>query len=153
YRFERGLDPEGVDWASRRACQLILDLAGGELAAGMIDVGRAPPPRQPIVLRLGQLPRILGIQVAADEVRRILEALGNTTKGANGQQIEVVPPSWRRDLTREIDLVEEVARVHGYDAHREEVNVPAAPWIERNQDGVRARVPRILGSMGSGRPM
>ncbi len=52
YRFERGLDPEGVDWASRRACELILELAGGELAAGVIDVGRGIAPRAPVVLRL-----------------------------------------------------------------------------------------------------
>ena len=51
YRFERPLDPEGIDWASRRCCELILELAGGELAAGVVDVGRRPPPRPPIVLR------------------------------------------------------------------------------------------------------
>ena len=60
YRFERGLDPEGVDWASRRCCELILQEAGGELASGVIDVGRQPPRREPIVLRLSQLKRILG---------------------------------------------------------------------------------------------
>jgi phenylalanyl-tRNA synthetase beta chain len=148
YRFERGLDPEGVDWASRRACQLILDLAGGELASGVIDVGRVPPRREPIVLRLSQLPRILGIEVAADEVRRILEALGNTTKAATERQIEVIPPGWRRDLTREIDLVEEVARVHGYDAIPEDVNVPMAPSAERKQDRVLPQVRRVLTALG-----
>jgi phenylalanyl-tRNA synthetase beta chain len=55
YRFERGLDPEGVEWASRRACELILELAGGQLTAGIVDVGRPPPSRAPIVLRLSQL--------------------------------------------------------------------------------------------------
>ena len=65
YRFERGLDPEGVDWASRRCCQLILELAGGELASGVIDVGRQPPQREPVVLRLSQLKRILGIEIDA----------------------------------------------------------------------------------------
>src|SRR5487761_1429391 len=124
YRFERGLDPAGVDWASRRACELILELGGGELAAGAIDVGRSPPPREPIVLRLNQLPRILGIEIPADEVRRILRALGNAERRADGTQIEVVPPSWRRDLTREIDLIEEVARIHGYDKIAEDVSVP-----------------------------
>ena len=58
YRFERGLDPQGVDWASRRACELILQLAGGELAAGVIDVGRPPVARTPVVLRLSQIERI-----------------------------------------------------------------------------------------------
>src|SRR5690606_29908234 len=63
YRFERGLDPERLDWASRRCCELMLDLAGGELAAGAVDVGQKPTPRVPIVLRLSQLQRILGIDI------------------------------------------------------------------------------------------
>ena len=77
YRFERRVDPEGLDWASRRCCELILDLAGGELASGVIDVGRPPPDREPIVLRLSQIERILGIPVPAKRVRDILLALGN----------------------------------------------------------------------------
>ncbi|HVA49988.1 MAG TPA: phenylalanine--tRNA ligase subunit beta [Pirellulales bacterium] len=148
YRFERGLDPEGVDWASRRASELILDLAGGELAAGVIDVGRPPPRREPIVLRLAQLPRILGIHVAAGEVRRILEALGNAVRAADERQVEVVPPSWRRDLTREIDLIEEVARIHGYDAIPEDVSVPMSPSAERKQDRVLGRVRQALTALG-----
>lgn len=148
YRFERGLDPEGVDWASRRACELILELAGGELASGVIDVGRRPPAREPIVLRLGQLPRILGIEIPAAEVRRILEALGNKVLAADQRQIQVIPPSWRRDLTREIDLIEEAARVHGYEAIPEDVNVPMFPSAERKQDRVATRVRQTLTALG-----
>ncbi|HQU42642.1 MAG TPA: phenylalanine--tRNA ligase subunit beta, partial [Pirellulales bacterium] len=148
YRFERGLDPEGVDWASRRASELILDLAGGELAAGVIDVGRPPPRREPIVLRLAQLPRILGIDVAAGEVRRILAALGNGVRAADERRIEVVPPSWRRDLTREIDLIEEVARIHGYEAIPEDVSVPMSPSAERTHDRVLGRVRQALTALG-----
>ncbi len=135
YRFERGLDPEGVDWASRRCCQLILELAGGELASGVIDVGRQPSKREPVVLRLAQLKRILGIEIDAAEVRRILAALGNREVRADAKQVEVVPPSWRRDLTREIDLVEEVGRIHGYDAIPEDVSVPMASshWTQRDR--------------------
>ena len=77
YRFERRVDPEGLDWASRRCCELISELAGGELAAGVVDVGRRPPRREPIVLRFAQLKRILGIEVPAERVREILAALGN----------------------------------------------------------------------------
>ena len=97
YRFERGLDPEGVDWASRRCCELILQTAGGELAAGVIDVGRKSPVREPIILRLSQLKRILGIEIDPAEVRRILTALGNKEQQAakTTGQIEVIPPSWR----------------------------------------------------------
>lgn len=148
YRFERGLDPESVDWASRRACELILDLAGGELATGVIDVGRAPPPRQPIVLRLPQLERILGIKIPADRVRQILKALGNEEKAATADHIEVIPPSWRRDLSREIDLVEEVARIHGYDAIPEDVNVPMAASSPRQIDRVQSRIRTALIAAG-----
>ena len=76
YRFERGTDPEMVDWASRRACELILKHAGGELVEGVIDVG-APRPRRPaITLRLAQLKRIIGIDIPPEAVRKILIALG-----------------------------------------------------------------------------
>src|SRR5487761_182946 len=148
YRFERGLDPAGVDWASRRACELILELGGGELAAGAIDVGRSPPPREPVVLRLSQLPRVLGIDVPSGEVRRILEALGHAVQSASEGRIEVVPPSWRRDLGREIDLIEEVARIHGYEAIPENVSVPMAPSLPRKQDRVLPRVRQVLTALG-----
>lgn len=148
YRFERGLDPEGVDWASRRCCELILELAGGELAAGSIAIGRTPPVREPIVLRLSQLPRILGITIEGEEVRRILQALGNREVKADAQQVEVVPPSWRRDLSREIDLIEEVARIHGYEAIPEDVSVPMAPSARSDEDRVLSTIRHLLTAAG-----
>ncbi|MEX2560226.1 MAG: phenylalanine--tRNA ligase subunit beta, partial [Pirellulales bacterium] len=148
YRFERGLDPQGVDWASRRACQLILELAGGELAAGVIDVGRAAPQRPPITLRLSQLPRILGIEIDAGRVRDILAALGNRLVRADKNRIEVIPPGWRRDVSREIDLVEEVARIHGYDEIPEDVSVPMATSARSPQDRVLWRVRHVLTAAG-----
>lgn len=148
YRFERGVDPEGVDWASRRCCELILELAGGALAAGVIDVGRPPQARAPVVLRLSQLKRILGIDIPADEVCRILAALGNELVVRNAQQVTVVPPSWRRDLTREIDLVEEVARIHGYDAIPEDVSVPMTPSARTVQDRALARIRQVVSAAG-----
>lgn len=148
FRFERGLDPAGVDWASRRCCQLILDLAGGELAEGVLDVGPRPTERQPIVLRLSQLPRVLGIEVGMEEVRRILAALGNEIRHADPQSVEVTAPSWRRDLTREIDLVEEVARIHGYEQIPEDVGVPMAASSRLDTDRVQDRVRQVLNAGG-----
>ncbi|MGA2035125.1 MAG: phenylalanine--tRNA ligase subunit beta [Thermoguttaceae bacterium] len=150
YRFERRVDPEGIDWASRRCCELMLELAGGELAAGVIDVGPAPPPRQPITLRLSQLPRILGIEIDLPRVREILAALGNVEvhgAEANGR-LTVVPPSWRRDLSREIDLIEEVARIHGYEQIPEDVSVPMAPSVRRREDRVAAKIRHVLTASG-----
>jgi phenylalanyl-tRNA synthetase beta chain len=148
YRFERGVDSEGVDWASQRCCQLILELAGGTLAEGVLDVGRPIPAREPIVLRRSQLPRILGIDIAVAEVRRILAALGCDEQSADTACISTVPPSWRRDLTREIDLVEELARIHGYDEIPEDVGVPMAPSHRRDEDRVLDRVRGVLVAAG-----
>ena len=148
YRFERGTDPEMVDWASRRCCELILKHAGGELVEGVIDIGPARSKRSPITLRLSQLKRILGIDVPADAVRRILTALGCAEQSAGGQQVITVPPSWRRDLEREIDLIEEVARVHGYDKIPEDVNVPMAASHKPDADRVLAKVRGVLTAGG-----
>jgi phenylalanyl-tRNA synthetase beta chain len=188
YRFERRVDPAGVDWASRRCCELILETAGGELAAGVVDVGRRPPDQQPIVLRLSALPRILGIEVEPERVRKILAALGleilpsPSGRGAGGEgvllatsavapphpgplpegegdlnpgplpagegTITVLPPSWRPDLTREIDLVEEVARIHGYDRIPEDALVPMAPSARLREDRVIEKIRQVLVAAG-----
>ena len=152
YRFERRVDPEGLDWASRRCCEMILELAGGELAAGVVDAGQPPPRRGPVVLRLSQVKRILGIEVAPERVRKILAALGNEeiapSLSAAFSSLTVVPPSWRRDLTREIDLIEEVARVHGYEAIPEDVGVPMVPSARTRADRVLDRIRRVLTSAG-----
>lgn len=149
YRFERRVDPEGLDWASRRCCELILELAGGELAAGIVDVGQLPPNRRLIMLRLSQLKRILGIEVPMGRVREILLALGNKEDLASSSSLlTVTPPSWRRDLTREIDLIEEVARIHGYDAIPEDVGVPMVPSAKRRDDRVFEKIRHVLTAAG-----
>jgi phenylalanyl-tRNA synthetase beta chain len=149
YRFERGVDPGGIDWASRRCCELIVQVAGGELADGVIDVAAVrQTPRAPIVLRLSQLERVLGISIDRREVLRILTGLGNQPRRADEQSLEVIPPSWRRDLTREIDLVEEVARIHGYDQIPEDVSVPMAPSHRGDEDRLLTRVRHALTAAG-----
>jgi phenylalanyl-tRNA synthetase beta chain len=153
YRFERGTDPETVDWASRRCCELILKHAGGELVEGVIDLGARRPPREPIVLRLAQLKRILGIDIPAEQVRKILAALGCQERAAQDKssatsQVVLVPPSWRRDVAREIDLVEEVARIHGYDKIPEDASVPMVPSHRTHADRVLAKVRGVLTAGG-----
>lgn len=148
YRFERGVDPAGVDWASRRCCQLILEIAGGTLAEGVVDMGRGPAPREPIVLRFSQLKRILGIDVPAAEAKRILLALGLKEMASDAAAITAVPPSWRADLSREIDLVEEVGRVHGYDNIPEDVSVPMSASARGDDDRVMSRLRHVLTSAG-----
>ena len=148
YRFERGVDPVGIDWASRRCCALILELAGGSLTTGALDVGNPPAERQPIKLRFSQLPRILGIEVPPEKVRKILTALGNQETHACDHCVKVIPPSWRADLTREIDLIEEVARIHGYDQIPEDTGVRMAASTRSREDRVLQQVRDVLIATG-----
>lgn len=148
YRFERGVDPVGIDWASRRCCELILDLAGGELAEGVIDVGSPPQPKEQIKLRFDQIERILGIKIPDDRVRQILKALGNEETHACGHCVKVVPPSWRADLTREIDLVEEVGRIHGYDEIPEDAGVKMVASTRSREDRVLDEVRDSMVALG-----
>ena len=147
YRFERGLDPAGVDWASRRAAELILELAGGELAAGVLDVGRQAAARKPITLRFAQL-RACWASTCQPARPANPDGAGQSRSPADETRVEVIPPSWRRDLTREIDLVEEVARIHGYDKIPEDVSVPMATSHRTESDRVLAKVRQVLTAAG-----
>ncbi len=148
YRFERGVDPEGIDWASRRCCELILELAGGELAEGVINVGEPRQPREPVKLRFSQLQRVLGIKIPDDRVRQILKALGNDETHACGECVKVVPPSWRADLTREIDFVEEVGRIYGYDEIPEDAGVKMVASTRSREDRVLDQVRDCVAALG-----
>ncbi len=150
YRFERGVDPTGLDWASRRCAELILELAGGELLDGAVVAGAGREPNSaPIELRFAQIKRILGIEVPVAEVIRILEDLGLHHQGqASEESCAFIPPAWRRDLTREIDLIEEVARIYGYERIPEDVLVPLAASHKRVVDHVADRVHNALGGNG-----
>ena len=104
-----------------------------------------PGKRPPITLRFAQVPRVLGIDVPRSESVRILSALGNVADGsATDESARFVPPSWRRDLSREIDLIEEVARIHGYDAIPQNVDVPLQPSHRSRRDRVTDASPFCL---------
>lgn len=148
YRFERRVDPEGIDWASRRCCELILELAGGELAEGVIDVGTQPQPREQVKLRFDQIERVLGIKIPDDRVRQILKALGNEEIHVCDHCVKVVPPSWRADLTREIDLIEEVGRINGYDEIPEDAGVKMVASTRSREDRVLDQVRDTMTALG-----
>ncbi len=126
HRFERPIDPEATEWASRRCAELILRTAGGTLRPGMIDEGGTISERPTIALRLDQIARVLGIAVDPAEVSRILLALGLEGAGGPPEAPRFRAPSWRSDLEREVDLIEEVARIHGYEQIPEDRPVPIA---------------------------
>jgi phenylalanyl-tRNA synthetase beta chain len=112
-RFEKGVDPELAPIANRAAARMLVELAGAALAPGPIDVrGEIPEPAW-IVLRPGRVLAVTGVDVDAREGAAILERLGFAVE-RSGDELRVRPPSWRAlDVTREIDVVEEVARVYG----------------------------------------
>jgi phenylalanyl-tRNA synthetase beta chain len=123
-RFERGADAEMAEPASRRCAALIRELAGGEVLAGVVDV--YPARREPLLLELSrkELLRIMGASVPDGEIEAILAALGfapRRTDQASGAPDSALArwqcrqPSWRQDVTREVDLIEEVARHYGLD--------------------------------------
>lgn len=133
YRFERGPDPAMVDWASRRAAALILELAGGTLDRGAVEAGRLACVPAEIPLRDGRVAEVLGVDVAPARRREILVGLGFVEVSSSPATTIWRAPTWRRDCWREIDLVEEIARIEGYDRVPEDVAIAARPveWSAR----------------------
>jgi phenylalanyl-tRNA synthetase beta chain len=123
-RFERGMDPELAALASRRCAELIQQVTGGELLAGVVDSYPRPPEQQKIQLSRKEILRVMGADIGDKDIEEILRALGFAPQrldGARGSRDSLMAvwecrrPAWRHDVTREIDLIEEVARHYGYD--------------------------------------
>jgi phenylalanyl-tRNA synthetase beta chain len=117
HRFERGADFESTVLSCDRVAELILQSGGGDLVGGVIDVIARRIDLAPVALQLSEVRRILGEELDANEIVRILKRLGFDLIPEPGAEAEftVQIPSWRLDVEREIDLIEEIARIHGYD--------------------------------------
>jgi phenylalanyl-tRNA synthetase beta chain len=135
YRFERLVDIEMIDWACQRTAQLITQVAGGTVAKGVVDVYPAKPVQKKLTLRLNRLARVLGLHVVPKDVLVLLDALQFQPQLQNSDCIHCIVPSWRNDVYREIDLIEEFARTYGYDKIRTEqkISIEVAPVDPRQK--------------------
>ena len=138
YRFERGIDPAAVDAAARRLVSLILSVSGGRALRSPLHAGPHAQPRAPIALRIARLAALTGIDIGAEEARRVLESLGCAVRG-DTSVLHCTPPVHRLDLDREVDLIEEVLRIVGISRvpvrNAMAIRVPAA---QPEVDGPRA---------------
>lgn len=149
YRFERGVDPNGVVKALARAAGLIAEAAGGEVARGAIDV--YPEVKEPniVELRPEKVNSILGTEISAEKMKEILESLDMDVQGREESGFSVAVPTFRVDIDREIDLIEEIARLYGYG--KVPVSLPKALMKFEEFGGhseFEARIKSILTSLG-----
>jgi phenylalanyl-tRNA synthetase beta chain len=185
YRLERRVDPCGTDWASRRACQLMVQVAGGQVARGVAAAGKPLPKPEELALRVARLKTLLGMEIPAQAAADILarlqcEVLTNGASPATGtpdgrvplaacppvpsarntggqaasgthaaETLHVRVPSWRADLEREVDLIEEVARHYGYEKIPERAEIRLSSLaVPTKTERVRELVSRTLTAAG-----
>lgn len=133
HRFERGADFESTPLSCNRVAELILHPGGGELTGAPIDVIARPMDQAPVALHIAEVHRILGEKVETHEIFRILDKLGFDVLPERGGDADftVRIPSWRLDVEREVDLIEEIARLHGYDKFPNTLPAYAGAVIEQ----------------------
>ena len=149
HRFERGADPEGVLTALDRAAQIIMEIAGGSVTTPALDVFPRPLSKRVIALRPARARSLLGLNLDDGAMRGALEALGFAVAPGRDGVWSVGVPSFRRDVEREADLIEEVARHRGYDAIPERLPVLPVEGGERGAlDATIRAARRVLQSAG-----
>jgi len=149
HRFERGVDPGGTVVALNRAAQLMADVGGGQIADGLIDQHPKPTQTEEIRLNVADTNRFLGTDLRGEEIQSLLESIEFAVTSEGRGAFRVKPPTFRVDIGRPVDLMEEVARLWGY--NRITTTYPLIPAKAKPLDdrlGKRERVKNILVSLG-----
>jgi phenylalanyl-tRNA synthetase beta chain len=146
-RFEKQLHPELAIWGQRVASQLMVELCGAKLVPGTIDVAGEVPPAHELSLRGERTEELLGMPVAPDESEAYLKRLGFDAKAKKGQVQATVPFHRHYDVTREVDLIEEVGRIHGLDRLPETLPKPTRGGLTRAQT-LRRRAEDVMRDLG-----
>ena len=150
HRFERGADFESTVLSTNCVAELILESGGGELAGEVVDVVAKRIDQAPVALELSEVRRVLGDQPSVQEIRSILGRLGFQINSERNDPTEwtVKIPSWRLDVAREIDLIEEIARLYGYDKFPNTLPAYAGAVIEQPETKKQATVRSRLLALG-----
>ncbi len=148
YRFERGVHPAAVNAAADRLATLILELAGGELCEGVVSDGAPPPPPRSVTMRPSRARAMIGVDIPTAKMCEWLGGLGFETELVDEDLITCETPPHRLDIEREIDLVEEVARMYGLDRIpvAETISIRVAP--PQSEELARSAVSTTLVGMG-----
>jgi len=148
HRFERGADFESTVPSTHRVAELILQSGGGELVGGVIDVIARKLDLAPIELDRREVKRILGEEISDVEISRILTRLGFVLMAGHEDAYLVQIPSWRLDIEREIDLIEEIARLHGYDKFANTLPAYAGEVVDQPDAAKDAKLRTSLLALG-----
>ncbi|MDY6793599.1 MAG: phenylalanine--tRNA ligase subunit beta [Thermodesulfobacteriota bacterium] len=149
HRFERGVDPEGTVPALNRAARLMVEIGGGKLVKGIIDEYPKKIPPKTIRLKISKTNRLLGTQLSRDDIKELLESIGLSVKKNDADTLTVVPPSFRVDIERPEDLMEEVARLSGYNNIPTTFpSIPAKARKPMKQLDTRRRILQLMTGFG-----
>lgn len=150
YRFERIVDPRMIDDAARRAAALIIEVAGGSLCEGVIAEGQTLKPLTPIRLRPERCDALLGVHTDVAEMARVLTSVGVVVEpiGRAGGELRCTAPAWRPDLLREVDLIEEIARLRGLSVIPIMDKLPVEVREPQRTERARRELSRVLTGLG-----
>jgi phenylalanyl-tRNA synthetase beta chain len=137
YRFQRGVNADSVERASRRAAALMAELADADLCAGVVDAYPAPKTKTQVFIKWANICKLIGLEVSVVEMKQIFQTLELSILASDAEGATLEIPTFRDDLTREVDIIEEVARMHGVDKIPEKL--PTAQVVAgAHDDRVRA---------------